>query len=107
MTTFSAKQRRQLKDWATRALHGLDESSVFIGIIDDSPMNVARIEFTLQLGYSVLNEKLIVIPVPHGVKVPSKLAAVADRIVRYNPQDLATLQQSITQVLTELGVNKQ
>ena len=104
---LSAKERRQLKAWTTRALHGLDESSVFIGILDDSPMNVTRIEFTLQLGHSVLNEKLIVIPVPHGVEVPRKLAAVADRIVRYDPQDLATLQGEITKALTELGINKQ
>ena len=69
---------RQLIQWAKRAIHGLDESHVFVGILDDRPMDTSSAEFMLQLGYSVLMGKIIVVPVPFRMEVPEKLAKVAD-----------------------------
>lgn len=103
----TAAERKQLIEWAKRAMHGLDESHVFIGILDNRPLNAARVAFTLQLGHCVLEDKLIILPVPHGVELPKKLAAVADEIVRYNPGDLESLQRGLEKALRELGVNKQ
>jgi hypothetical protein len=99
-------QRNQLIAWAKRALHGLDESTVFVGILGEGS-KAERIEFVLQLGHAVLHDKPIIIPVPFGVEVPKKLAAVADRIVRYDPANPASLQANLTVVLTEMGANPQ
>lgn len=104
---LSANQRKELLDWAGRALNGLDESAVFIGILDDRPLDTSRVEFLIQLGHAVLNDKTLVFPVPHGVKIPKKLAAVADHIVRYNPNDLASIQHGLEKVLTEIGAKVQ
>lgn len=104
------KTERELVEFARTALHGLDQSHMFVGLIDDrklDTMNPAVNRFLLQLGYAVMTDKLLVIPAAHGVEVPRKLAAVADAIVRYNPEDMATLQAGLTKALTELGANKQ
>ena len=100
-------ERRQLVSWARRAVHGLDESAAFIGVLDDRPLDAARIEFTLQLGHALLTGKPIVLPVPHGVTLPPKLEAMADRIVRYDPQHLPSLAAGLAQALAELGINRQ
>jgi hypothetical protein len=100
---LSAKERKQLLDWAGRALKGLDESHVLIGIMDGKPLDVARVEFLIQLGHAVLNDKTLVFPVPHGMKVPKKLEAVADAIIRYNPKDLHTLELGLEKWFTESG----
>ena len=100
-------ERRKLMSWAKRSLHGLTESEIFVGILDDHPMDEGRMEFTLQLGHAVLLGKLIVIPVPYDVEVPRKLLAVADRIVRYRKGEPESLYGPLTEALTELGINKQ
>lgn len=104
---LSAKERDDMVRWARGAVHGLDESAIFVGIFDDRPMDATRIEFTLQIGHALLTEKPIVLTVPHGMRIPPKLEAVADRIVRYDPDDMETIQRGLVQALTELGVNKQ
>jgi hypothetical protein len=101
------KGSKDLVTWARRALYGLDNSACFVGVMDDRPMNTARVEFTLQLGHAVLMNKPIIIPVPFGVEIPSKLAAVADRVVRYDPEDLETLKANLTVIFTEMGINPQ
>ena len=100
---LSAKERKQLLDWAGRALKGLDESHVFVGIMDGKPLDVARVEFLIQLGHAVLNDKTLVFPVPNDMVVPKKLEAVADAIIRYNPKDLQTLELGLEKWFTESG----
>jgi hypothetical protein len=100
---LSAKQRRELLDWAGRALKGLDESHVFVGILDNKSLSVARVEFLIQVGHAIMNDKTLVFPVPHGVELPKKLEAVADAIIRYNPDDLQTLELGLEKWFTESG----
>jgi hypothetical protein len=101
--SLSAKQRREMLEWAGRALKGLDASHVFLGILDGKPLDVARVEFLIQLGHAILNDKTLVFPVPHGMEVPKKLEAVADAIIRYNPDDLQTLELGLEKWFTESG----
>lgn len=93
--------------WAKRAIHGLDESAAFVGVLDKGALSATRIEFTLQLGHALLNEKPIILTVPHGVALPVKLEAVADAVVRYNPDDLASMQPGLLEAFTRLGINRQ
>ena|SRR5215510_168018 len=98
---------KKLVAWAKKALHGLDDSSVFVGIMSDKPMDAARIEFLLHIGHCVVVGKPIIITVPHGVEIPAKLQAVADRIVRFTAGDQESLANALKPVLAEMGVNKQ
>jgi hypothetical protein len=107
LAPLSKKQRRELEAWARRAVHGVDESAIYLGILDDSPLDQGRIEFTLQLGHALLTDKPIILTVPHGVALPAKLAAVADRVVRFDPANKESMLPGLTAALTELGVNKQ
>ena len=100
-------EKKHLVSWARRAMHGLDDSACFVGILDDHPMTAARVEFTLQVGHCVLTGKPIIIPVPFNVEVPEKLRLVADRIVRYDPNRMESLTENLTVALTEMGLNPQ
>jgi hypothetical protein len=104
---LSKAERKQLVAWAKKALHPLDESSSMIGVLDGRALDVGRIEFTLQVGHCLLTGKPLILTVPHGFEIPPKLAAAAERIVRYDPNDPPSLQHALTPVLTELGANKQ
>jgi hypothetical protein len=105
--TLTKKQKRELEAWARRAVHGVDESAIYLALLDDSPLDTARIEFTLQLGHALLTDKPIIVTVPHGVVLPAKLAAVADRVVRFDPANKESMVPGLTAAFTELGVNKQ
>lgn len=98
--------QRKLVDWASRALHGLGDSHVFMGILDSHPADAARAEFMLQLGACVMTNKPIVIPVPHGIELPPKLAAIADVVVRYDPENLETLRTAIEHALNLVGATQ-
>lgn len=100
---LTKKEKEQLLALAKRALHGLPESTIFMGIFSGpNEGRVERIEFLMQLGYAILHNKTIIIPAPYDTEVPAKLVAVADRIVRYNPEDPMTLEPALTQALTEV-----
>jgi len=104
--TLTPAERKQLVAWARSAVHGVDQSAVFVGVLDGSPLDVGRIEFTLQLGHALLNKKPIVLTVPHGVDLPPKLVAVADCVVRYDPSRLESISEALTQALSEMGINR-
>ena len=98
-------EKEQLVEWAKRAVGALSQSQVFIGILDDrTDMTAARAMFTMQVGHCVLTNKPIIIPVPYGVEMPPKLAAVADRIVRYHLDDPKSLYNALAPVLVEMGL---
>jgi hypothetical protein len=101
------KERREVKDWARRAVHGVDESAIYLGILDEGPLDEARIEFTLQLGHALLTDKPIILTVPYGVVLPVKLAAIADKVVRFDPANKESMVPGLTAALTELGAVKQ
>lgn len=93
---------------AKRALHGLDDSHIFVGVMaEPTATSVESIEFQLQLGHCILKNKPIIIPAPFGFDVPPKLALVADRIVRYDPNRMETLKQNLAVAVAEMGVVKQ
>jgi hypothetical protein len=102
------RDKRELVAFAKRAMHGLDESHAFVGIFDDrEDLSESRVEFFLQLGYSIMLNKVIIIPCPFGYTLPPKLAQIADYVVRYDPARLETLEQNLAVALTEMGINIQ
>jgi hypothetical protein len=98
---------KELLKFAKKALHGLEDSDTFVGILNDGPLTAARAEFLLQLGHCVLSDKPIIIPVPFGVEIPKKLAAIADCVVRYDVNNPKSLTDNLAHVLAEMGINKQ
>jgi hypothetical protein len=97
-----ASDNQELLEWAKRALKGLDDSQCFVGILGDKPLDAARAEFILQIGYAVLHGKDIILPAPYGTEIPPKLRAVADKIVYYIPGNPESLQTGLQQALTEM-----
>src|SRR5690242_10002245 len=87
---MTKRRHPQLRDeprfraWAESAVRGLDDSATMVGIFGDQNRG-ARLEFALQIGHCILEEKPIVLCVPEGVRLPEKLVQVAAAIARYNP----------------------
>lgn len=108
MPTLTAKEQRRLVSFAKRALHGLDDSGAFVSVAaSGDTWDCARIEWLLQIAHCMVTNKPIVVTCPRGHALPPKLAAVADRIVYYDPADLETMKIGLTQALTEIGINRQ
>lgn len=103
--TTKKKFKSKLVRYAKQALHGLDESHVFVGVLDGRTLDDTRIAFMIQLAHCILMNKTIIIPVPFGIDLPPKLAQVADRVVRYDPERLESLQENLAAALSEMGVN--
>lgn len=101
------EESKELTAWARRAVHGLDESEAYIGILNDQPLNTARIEFMLQFAHALLLEKPIVLCVPIGTRIPDKMRMIADHVIEYSLSDLSSLHSGLAQTLTEMGINKQ
>jgi hypothetical protein len=94
-------------DWlelGRRALRGLTGSAVMVGMLDDDGDTPARVEFMVQIGHCILADKPIIITAPHGAKLSKKLAAVADRVVHYNPNDPGSLEHGMKMALHDLGL---
>ena len=106
---LDAKEKRQLIDWAKSALHGVDDSAVFLSIDAgaDDTYDAARIRWLLQLAHCIVTNKPIILTCPRGHALPPKLAATADHIVYYNADDPETMQLGLLRAFTELGLNKQ
>lgn len=102
-----SKRDQQLVAWAKRNVRGLDSSAAFLAVLNDGPMNKQRVEFTLHIGHAVLHDKPIIVAVPHGQPLPDKVQRVADRVVRYDPADIASVKPALAQALAELGITKQ
>lgn len=100
---FTPVEKEQLVEMANAALKGLPESHCFVGVFDDKPLDASRVEFLMQLGFSILSDKKIMIPIPMGAMMPVKLAAVADEIVWFDPNNLKTLELGIRRVLEQWG----
>lgn len=97
-----------LLKWAKQSIRGLDDSHVFVGILDDKhPMSEARVQFMLHIGYCIMTNKKIILTAPHGFEMPPKLEAIADRVVRYQGDNLESLKLSVEKALVELGINEQ
>lgn len=98
---------QDLLRWGRRALRGLDDSAVYVGVLSDKPLSAARVEFTLQLGHALLTGKPIILTVPSGTEIPEKLRQIADRVVVYNSDDGSSVAAGVAQALTEMGIKTQ
>lgn len=98
---------KRLLEMAHRALDKLGQCGTFVGVIDNGPLDDVRVEFMLQFAYSILTDKTIIMPVPHGKELPAKVKAIADHIIYYNPDDPESLGHGLSKLFTELGYSKQ
>lgn len=95
---------QQMLDWGRKALKGMGPASHFFGVMDDRPLNTARIEFTLQIGHALLTGKPIILVVPLGMELPPKLEAAATRVVRCDIHNEQSLQGALREALAREGI---
>lgn len=60
----------------------LRESNVYVGICPEIP----DWKFCLELGAAIMLGKPLIVVVPQDRKLPAKLAEIADRVVRLDPE---------------------
>ena len=97
------------EDWIEFADDVLDrmvpmmrDSAVVVSVVTNRP----DVKFAVELGFSILLDKPIIIVVEPGSKVPSKLVAVADAIVEGKPGDgdfNDRMNNAVRHVLAKIG----
>lgn len=93
--------------WEDYAQHVIDE---LVPMLDSTvatvsllPSGDTDVKFAVELGFSIMMDKTIILCVPNGARIPGHLARVADRIVEYGPDDhLCDLEVRVYQVLHEM-----
>lgn len=100
----------QFQAWAqsvqANVLPKLNESALsLLAVAED---DVTSIDFAVQLGMSIMLDKPIIAVVQPGMKVPSKLVQVADRIVEMDaqgggsPEQIAKLKEAIEAAMRDI-----
>lgn len=82
---MTLKGNREFVRWAKRATAGIDKSGAMVGIITgDEP---ARLEFALQIGHCLLENKPLYIVAPMGIKLSKALIRAATAIEYFDPKN--------------------
>lgn len=77
----------------------LQDSALCVSLVPNGPTDV---KFAVELGMSIMLDKPILALVQAGTKVPERLVRVADRIVEYDPDNMAGAAAAIQQALADL-----
>jgi nucleoside 2-deoxyribosyltransferase len=99
--------------WAKRILREVvpkvEGSDIFISITPSSPDQV-DVKFAVELGLAIMMDKPIIATMKPGTKVPAKLAAVVDKFVEMDfdniPDSRQRLGEATQELLDELDKDK-
>ena len=79
----------------------IKESDVFISITPSSPEEV-DVKFAVELGLAIMMDKPIIATCKPGTKIPAKLAAVVDRFVEMDCDNMPESSQRLKEVIKDL-----
>jgi hypothetical protein len=96
-----AKSMRSLKTYARRVTRGQRDSSVFLQIWNDKIRTDpgSAPEVLVQLGYSLVLDKPIVVIAPHDAYVPDSLRRAACAVERFDPEDTESMKAATLRAL--------
>ncbi len=97
------RDNKEFVEFAKRATAGLDKSNVMIGIWDQSN-KPARLEFAIQIGHCLLEEKPLVLICPLGAKVPDKLKEAATVVEYFSRDNEETIHAAVKRALEKLSI---
>lgn len=93
-----------LQDARENMVPKLEASAVSVSLLSEAALMDPK--FAIELGYSVLLGKPIVVAVSPGVKVPEKLVLVADHIIEADittPAGCGSLARRLRDIVDTLG----
>jgi len=89
--------------WARRVLDEvvpmIDDSAVFVSLV---PREEVDVKFAVETGLAIMMDKPIIVVIRPGTPMPSKLAAVADAVVEFEPSDPVGMHERIQQAFREV-----
>jgi len=93
---------RTLKDYARRVTRGQRDSHIFCQIWNDGIRTDpgSAPEVLVQLGYSLVLDKPIVVIAPQGSYVPTNLRRVACAVEFFDPHDEQSMKDATLRALT-------
>lgn len=96
---------REFRRWANDALHGVKHSRTHLVLAPPSWDDSAdSIRMALQIGYSVVTGKPLMLIIPRGRSVPAKLRLVADAIEEFDPMSDADMKRATLRLLRKCGI---
>jgi hypothetical protein len=99
------KEKALFLKWAKQATAGLDESAFMIGVLDDRNSS-GRLEFELQIGHALVNDKPLVLIAPTTANPPAKLIAAASAFETFIAGDKASMMHATERALAKVGLTK-
>jgi hypothetical protein len=94
--------------WARRATAGLNKSAVMIGVWSKGAAAPPRLEFALQIGHCLLEDKPLLLVVAAGTAIPAKLEAAATVVEYFDPAiGEASLYAATTRALERVGLPRE
>jgi len=96
--------------WAQRIREELvpkiEGSEIFVSITPSNPEEV-DVKFAVELGLAIMMDKPIIATCRPGTKIPAKLAAVVDRFVEMDEDNMPESSQRLTEVIKDLIQEKE
>lgn len=95
----------QARRWARNVLDDmvpkLRESAISLSIVPDN-LAEGDVKYAVELGFSMMLDKPIILLVQPGMQVPGKMLAVADAVVEFDPDDRAGTQHRLEIAMTDI-----
>jgi len=103
MKRANFSKSREFVQWATHATKGVDESGMMLALVDESGTKGAKLEFALQIGHCLLEDKPLIIILPTGTPLPAKLEAAATVVEYYDPGNDASHKAALFRAFEKVG----
>jgi len=84
----------------------ISESAVFVSVTPSSPEEV-DVKFAVELGLAIMMDKPIIATCRPGTKIPAKFAAVVDRFVEMDCDNMPESSQRLAEVIKDLIQEKE
>src|ERR1044072_9412530 len=89
--------------WAKQATARIDRSGIMLGVLR-ADQSGARLEFAIQVGHCLLENKPLVLIAPHGANIPEKLRVAASAVEVFDPTNEHSLMDAPQRALAAVGL---
>jgi hypothetical protein len=89
--------------WAKQATAGIDQSGLMLGVLG-ADQSGARLEFAIQVGHCLLENKPLVLIAPHGANIPEKLRVAASAVEFFDPTNEHSMMDATKRALAAVGL---
>jgi hypothetical protein len=80
----------------------LGSSKVSLMLLDQPEGSPGKVKFWVELGASIMLDKPIIVLAEHNQSIPSKLDKLADKVIRFDPDNLEASANDLQKAFKEV-----